>query len=445
MRELVDQDGLLTFLSMRSAFLILLLTLLLGAGCRHFSPSPASTPTSTSEVPVVSPVSGPNGWKIYENVLEGFAFHYPPDAIWMDGGTVDTDSIATIDLGTRVASTSAISVPTTMLYVRILSATDPRMQNGYLSEAGWSDDAERVATSEKRIGNHTVYLASEQDAAAGSRYASYAYAIPHDDEFVILNFIVHSVNCQNYDDPTQCVSFDEERDTSGFEEIIETLQFTERAVGTKIDAHLFVTEIITEKTAQREIEVSYPRLEGFADAAAQTAFNEIMHERVATSVAAFRASVDEESIEWDPGMSAWTFYGDYRVYPGAYGRFSVVRRISEYTGGAHPNTAYETTVFDLASRKALTLKDIFRSNVDYVSFLSEESLKELRRRNELQDFTDEGWLLDGAGPVEQNFQQFYLSDAGLVIIFPPYQVAAYAAGTSEVLIPYEALSGKLVL
>jgi hypothetical protein len=138
-------------------------------------------------------------------------------------------------------------------------------------------------------------------------------------------------------------------------------------------------------------------------------------------------------------------YSDYKVYPGAYGRFSVVMGGGEDTGGAHPNPYYDTLVFDLATHKVLQLEDVFASGVDYAAFLSTTCLEDLRKRhaNEIYDMGD--LLMSGAGPTKENFQTFYLSDAGLVILFPPYHVAPYAAGPIEVLIPYASLKGKLAL
>jgi hypothetical protein len=422
--------------------------ILLGVGCRlasfmpsSFTPPVSVTPTSTSNAPVA-----PSGWQTYENVLQGFAFRYPPQAIWVETDLVDVDSLAAFDLGTRVTSTTAISVPSTMLYVRVVPADDARIKNGYFSEAGWSDEGSRAETKELQLGGRTVYLAIEQDAAAGNRYASYTYAIRHENDDILLNFVVHSVNCANYADPmVECVEFDEARDVSGFDDIVGTVYFTERAAGTRIDASLFRQEEITESLRHAKIDVAYPRLEGFADAAAQTVFNQLVHDRVTARVDRFKEYLLDAEQDWDPSFRPWYLYGDYKVYPGAYGRFSVVFAGGEDTGGAHPNPYQETLVFDLANRKALSLEDVFTSGTDYVSFLSQKSLAELRRRNAAQTFTDERWLMEGAGPDEQNFQTFYLSDAGLVIVFTAYQVAPYAAGPSEVLIPYADMKGMLAL
>jgi hypothetical protein len=426
------------------AFFIVGIVCAFGAGCRlpgKPGDSTFSVPTSTTEE-----VSAPAGWQTYENVLQGFSFQYPPDAAWVETDLTDADTLAAFDLGTRATSTTAVSVPTTMLYVRTVPADDARLKNGYFSEAGWSDDVAHADTRELSLKGKTVFLSAEQDAAAGNRYANYTYAIRHDNDVILLNFVVHSVVCANYADPTvECVEFEEARDTAGFTDIVGTLAFTERAPGTRIDTSLFRTETVTEKTRHATIEVAYPRLEGYVDTVAQAAFNQEMHDRVMRRVAEFKKNLLDAEQGWDPSFRPWYMYSDYKVYPGAYGRFSVVMGGGEDTGGAHPNPYYDTLVFDLATHKVLQLEDVFASGVDYAAFLSTTCLEDLRKRhaNEIYDMGD--LLMSGAGPTKENFQTFYLSDAGLVILFPPYHVAPYAAGPIEVLIPYASLKGKLAL
>ena len=57
--------------------------------------------------------------------------------------------------------------------------------------------------------------------------------------------------------------------------------------------------------------------------------------------------------------------------------------------------------------------------------------------------SDPDWLKSGAGPSWSNFQDFLLLPDTLVIRFPPYQVAAYAAGDQKVEIPLSKLSGLM--
>ncbi|MFA5936054.1 MAG: DUF3298 and DUF4163 domain-containing protein [Patescibacteria group bacterium] len=219
------------------------------------------------------------------------------------------------------------------------------------------------------------------------------------------------------------------------------------APATKIDASLFVKETIHEEAARYEIDVSYPRMNGFVDADIQAAFNELIEQRVQDRIAEFRkiqGEFENESSEI-PNEPNWFLGQDFDVYTGAFGRFSIVMEGSEYTGGAHPNAFYDTVVFDLSTKKEVMFKDLFTSPEEGLVFVSDYAITELTERNTQAEFTDDEWMQSGAGPKEDNYTTWYLTEKELVIIFTPYQVAAYAAGPSEVRIPYDAMKGLLAL
>jgi hypothetical protein len=54
---------------------------------------------------------------------------------------------------------------------------------------------------------------------------------------------------------------------------------------------------------------------------------------------------------------------------------------------------------------------------------------------------DKQWIQTGTGEDPQNYQVFVLDGDSLVFHFPPYQVAAYAAGPQSVAIPLSSLIG----
>lgn len=426
--------------------------LLMGAGCpslpwmsqtqtppAHIPPSDAPT---TPSIP-----KAPEGWQTYENVVHGFVFSYPGDVAWGVGGYNLSDTVASFDLGTQVSSTSAESVPTTELAIRTIPATDSRIRDCFFSESRWPDEANGIKTSHVTIGGRDVCLAVEQDAGAGNYYSSYAYGVKHDDEVIVLNFVVHSVNCLNYENPaTQCVAFDEARDTKGFEEIVGTLGFTDDHKQASIDLSLFEQISKTDDTNVRQIGLTYAHLNAYENAAVQREFNRLVDEEVQKIVAQFKEDAGDVSAE-DLGSAAgpWTLSLDTYQYAAPNNRVSVVFEWSEYTGGAHPNTFYQTMIFNLTTGKEEQLAEVFKEDVDYLQALSDYAIPELTRRNDIAEFTDAEWIASGAAPSSDNYASTYLSDAGVVVIFGPYQVAAYAAGPSEVVIPYSALQGKLVL
>lgn len=99
------------------------------------------------------------------------------------------------------------------------------------------------------------------------------------------------------------------------------------------------------------------------------------------------------------------------------------------TGGAHPNTTFESFVFDLRSQTRLKLADIFSNPPAALAVLSQ--LAE-RRMSLMLD----GMLFpEGLAATPDNFAVFVLDGADIVFTFPPYQVASYAQGTQTLRVP----------
>lgn len=127
---------------------------------------------------------------------------------------------------------------------------------------------------------------------------------------------------------------------------------------------------------------------------------------------------------------------------------SYIFTIYEDTLGAHPNGYYRTFTFDRSTGQGLMIGQIFELNVDYTSFLSERTraivLAGLARDMQVDESEVDTFMLDGGTSAdEDNFQNFYLTESELVIIFPPYQVAPYVAGTREARIPKTELGAML--
>ena len=57
-----------------------------------------------------------------------------------------------------------------------------------------------------------------------------------------------------------------------------------------------------------------------------------------------------------------------------------------------------------------------------------------RFESELDDMQLD-WIRNGTSPTPESLQFFYIDGNNLVIMFPPYQVAAYVAGLFESRIP----------
>jgi len=130
------------------------------------------------------------------------------------------------------------------------------------------------------------------------------------------------------------------------------------------------------------------------------------------------------------------------------GYVSYVFKIYEDTGGAHPNGFYSTLTFDM-NGNMVELADLFKPGARYLDRLSTEAyklvvaqLKEKSGTTKLDD-TQLETVRMGTEPSPEALQFFYLDSGNLVLVFPPYQVAAYAAGSFEAKIPLASLKDIL--
>lgn len=137
---------------------------------------------------------------------------------------------------------------------------------------------------------------------------------------------------------------------------------------------------------------------------------------------------------------------DYNAYTSTK-YISYVFNIYEDTGGAHPNSYYATLNFNKNGEK-VELADLFKNDARYLDRLSDLSynfiIKEATKRFESTLDDDQiDWIRMGTAPTPETLQFYYVNGENLVLIFPPYQVSAYAAGTFEAKIPLSKISDIL--
>ncbi|MEI9995347.1 MAG: DUF3298 domain-containing protein [Rhizomicrobium sp.] len=135
-------------------------------------------------------------------------------------------------------------------------------------------------------------------------------------------------------------------------------------------------------------------------------------------------------------------------------RFEVVRNdgrmfavlFTEYadTGGAHPNTDYHTFNFLLPDGAEVFLPEIVNGprGLKRISDLAGAYLLKTIGTGP-DSLSDSDTIKSGTAPGAYSFRNFAIAADRLHIYFPPYQVAAYAAGPQEAVIPLAALKDVL--
>ncbi len=152
---------------------------------------------------------------------------------------------------------------------------------------------------------------------------------------------------------------------------------------------------------------------------------------------------DDEDIEGMPlNCSMYSSVHELSFYNRRY--LSFCQNSNDYSGGAHGMPWQDGYTFDLETGKRLTLQDIVGN--------SEEEFKEIAVRyfRDLIETEPEMYWDDALSYVEEKVSlewesEFYLTQEGISLSFGVYELAPYAAGYTEVCIPYEEFDMKIAL
>jgi hypothetical protein len=217
---------------------------------------------------------------------------------------------------------------------------------------------------------------------------------------------------------------------------------TEAATGPTIDLggglrleSRFTTEKLDKPLVT--IEITRPLLTG-TPAVQIDAFNKAADEIIAKAVEDFKKGLLEMEAERTPDklpadLPGSTLDVSYEAITATSNLLSLRFGVGFYArGAAHPGGYYVTLNYDVKAGKVLALADLFRPNARYLQVLAGYSIKQLSAKQVL-DFPE------GAEPTEENYRNWNIKADGLLISFDSYQVAPYAAGPQEVVVPYSVL------
>src|SRR5438034_6998820 len=224
-----------------------------------------------------------------------------------------------------------------------------------------------------------------------------------------------------------------------------TFELTQQPIDFSAAAARFVPKVIKEanKQSRYRIDVVYPQIEGDARF---DKFNKEARAMVTKNVAAFKTS--ETSNETDAGSEipaetqTSTLDSDYQIRLADDDLISIEFTESAYSGGAaHPNSYTTVLNYGVRNGKKLALADLFNAKSNYVKVISDYCIKDLKQqaKKEKDSMLTDDMIQSGASARAENFNAWTITKQGLWITFDPYQVAAYAAGPQQVLVPYSAL------
>lgn len=150
---------------------------------------------------------------------------------------------------------------------------------------------------------------------------------------------------------------------------------------------------------------------------------------------------EEISMEEPLNSSKYEFKADYKITDNNNNILGLHLNINEYTGGAHYVRYDKSYYYNKESDEIISLKDFLEkdTSLDKLANLSYYYVMKYSDDNNL-NFDKEG-VKEGLSFNLNNFEHFNFIDDGLEFIFPPYQVAYYAAGEIKIVIPYDELNG----
>ena len=200
-----------------------------------------------------------------------------------------------------------------------------------------------------------------------------------------------------------------------------------------------VSTVDQASTERYRYEVHYPALAP-RDAALASALRAYGEQRKREFLVAADAAPRLRDIEFVP----WELHLRFDVRADTGDFLSVVATGDAYSGGAHGNPLIASFVLHRATGRVVTMADLFADPEDAERALGDYARRELVARRSAGRPPDEAELRrlkDGTAPRPENYAVFAIDGEGarpargLVLIFPPYQVAPYADGTVEVAVP----------
>jgi len=133
-------------------------------------------------------------------------------------------------------------------------------------------------------------------------------------------------------------------------------------------------------------------------------------------------------------QESWFQKVDMKVKANYPNYLSVLMTYSDYKGGAHPNTLFTYLNYNPKTYQTITLDSIITADgMPKLRAIGEN----IFRRNE--NLAPNASLSEGYFFAEGTFslpETFTLTKEGISFLYNPYEIKAYAAGTTELIIPF---------
>lgn len=162
---------------------------------------------------------------------------------------------------------------------------------------------------------------------------------------------------------------------------------------------------------------------------------------------AFIANFDD-FIKMDEYPRAWYSELNAKVIQNTKDYLALSIDLNNYTGGAHGNYSTLYLNYDLSKNDTLSLNDIIpQAKYSQLTKVGEEIFRKQEGLTTNQSLSDSYFFEDNLFHLNTNFT---LTSKGLLFLYNIYEIKPYAAGSTELLIPYQLIDslmtdqGKLI-
>ena len=194
------------------------------------------------------------------------------------------------------------------------------------------------------------------------------------------------------------------------------------------------TMIVERDSMELHVDAHIPLLVNLPDHAPLAQWNGRITQYLMDRIAAIEQ--DARELRDDINTQDWPFWPfvfSSRFHPTRNDEewVSFTTESYQYTGGAHGITVKKGWNFHVPSGTQPKFGDLFPSDSGYQEIVAEEITRQIQQRPD--DFFQDNLAPQRLGAD----QDYYLTDKGIVVFFPVYELAPYVIGIPEFFIPYE--------
>lgn len=199
--------------------------------------------------------------------------------------------------------------------------------------------------------------------------------------------------------------------------------------------HVYTSSNIEEKRGSNIIDTDKYKIDVYYPVSDYSVLNNAVMKMINDCLNQFRKFIKDNGFSLNQYYTLNIFYNKYE-----YSNYlSYVFRISEYTGGAHPNNTVSTISYNKDNNTIITIESLVKDNEKLLDLLSNESRSILKSNPLFKTDIIYDMMIAGTKPEMKNFKNLAFSKDGLIIFFEQYQIAPYSYGEFNVVIPYSKL------